>query len=253
MASVARHLGEEPPISGETGAINVFFSGCNLHCLHCQNWPISQLHVGKQLTPEELAGRILKKWRKGAHTLGWVTPTPQIVGALEAYRLCLNEGLDLPLVHNNGGYEDPEIVDLLAGIVDIWLPDVKTSDSAWGRKVQQADDYPEYNRKAVAGMVRLVESGNAQSVIVRRLLLPGRLEDSRQTLEWLWGSFGNQIQLSLMCQYFPTYQTENDFDLGRKLSEEEYNTIIEYAQDLGFERGWVQNFEEENGLPLHCL
>lgn len=253
VASVARHIGEEPPISGCSGAINVFFSGCNLHCIHCQNWPISQNRVGRYLSAEDLSTRILRKWRRGAQSLGWVTPTAQIVGALEAYRLCLEEGFDLPLVHNGGGYESSSIIQLLSGIVDIWLPDAKTADTQRSLDVQGVADYPEHNQRAIAAMFEQVENGSARAVIVRHLVLPDGLEDSRLVLTRLWDSFRNRIHLSLMGQYFPTYRTLEHDTLGRELRSEDYDNVIRFAKRLGFWRGWVQQKEVQNGIPLHCL
>jgi len=253
VASVARHLGEEPPISGDRGAINIFFSGCNLHCLYCQNWPISQRHVGGIMTPEALADAIIKKWRQGAHTLGWVTPTAQIVGALSAYGLCLQQGFDLPVVHNNGGYEDEETIELLAGIVDIWLPDAKTHDKVLGEKTHSVADYPEKNLQAIRTMVNQMEQHQARGVIVRHLALPGRIDDSLKVLDLLWHEFGSKIYLSLMGQYFPFFTTETHPTLNRRLDEPEYQTVIEHARQLGFIKGWVQEREEESGIPFHCL
>jgi putative pyruvate formate lyase activating enzyme len=253
VASVAFHSGEEPPISGTEGAINVFFSGCNLHCLHCQNWPISQQHVGTHLTPEQLAEKILSKWKRGAHGLGWVTPTPQVIPALEAYRHCLLKGFDLPLVHNGGGYEDPEIIDLLAGIVDIWLPDAKTLDSSRALEIQGVADYPDVNIRAIEQMVKQKEQGRARAVIVRHLLLPGGLEDSKQTLQRLRHQFGDRIFISLMVQYFPFHRTLKHRILGRRLTESEYKEITSFARELGFKKGWVQHYDLETGISPHCL
>jgi putative pyruvate formate lyase activating enzyme len=253
VAAVARHPGEEPPISGEDGAINVFFSGCNLHCIHCQNWPISQMRVGKTLSPEELAERILRKARRGACTLGWVTPTPQIIPALKAYRFCLMEGCNLPLVYNSGGYEDAGILRRLAGIVDIWLPDVKTSDPERAARIQGVSDYPDRNADALAEMAVQVKRGDARAVIVRHLVLPGGLDDSKNTLKRVWNRFGDDVYLSLMMQYFPFFKTIGHETLGRRLRGSEYDEIVTYAQELGFQKGWVQEYDIETGVPFHCL
>jgi putative pyruvate formate lyase activating enzyme len=208
--------------------------------------------VGRLLSPRQLADRILKKYRQGAHSLGWVTPTPQIIGALEAYQLCLQEGCNLPLVHNGGGYESPEIIRLLEGIVDIWLPDAKTADPDRAAAIQDAGDYPEHNLAALSTMVEQVDTGHARAVIVRHLILPGGIEDSRQLLSRLWERFSNRIYLSLMVQYFPTWRTENHDILGRRLTVPEYEDIVAFAQTLGFRKGWVQQCAEE-GTPSHCL
>jgi putative pyruvate formate lyase activating enzyme len=253
VAAVAMHLGEEPPISGEGGAINVFFSGCNLHCLHCQNWPISQQRIGTRIMPYQLAKKILSKWKKGVHGLGWVTPTPQVIPALEAYRHCLLEGFNLPLIHNSGGYEKPELIDLLSGIVDIWLPDIKTVDPRRAVEIQGVEDYPEVNFKAVERMVKQVGQGQARAVIVRHLVLPQGLDDSKNVLRTLWDSFEQRIYISLMVQYFPFHHTLNHKILGRRLAEAEYNEILDYARNLGFEKGWVQHYGFETGISPHCL
>jgi putative pyruvate formate lyase activating enzyme len=253
IASVACHYGEEPPISGDAGAINIFFSGCNLHCSYCQNWPISQQRIGRNLAPSALALRILKKWSRGGQTLNWVTPTAQIVGALEAYTISLEAGFNLPLVHNNGGYEDPEVIALLAGIVDIWLPDAKTLDSDRAKRLQNVADYPERNLAVIEAMVKHVRDGEARAVIVRHLVVPGGLRDSARILQTLWRRYGHEIYLSLMGQYFPTFHTIDHHELGRRLSEAEYLTVVEEAQKLGFEKGWVQEYDTETGMPLHCL
>ncbi|MBU1881130.1 MAG: radical SAM protein [bacterium] len=253
VASVALHQGEEPPISGENGAVNIFFSGCNLHCIHCQNWPVSQYQYGSFHTPRQLAEKILKKKQRGAQTLGWVTPTTQIVHALEAYRLCLLEGFDLPLVHNDGGYEDVEIIELLAGIVDIWLPDAKTRESQVAREIQKASDYPDINRLALAAMVKQADRGETRAVIVRHLVLPDNTADSKNVLSDLYLQFGNRIHLSLMMQYFPFHKTINHSLLGRRITEAEYEEVIDFAVSTGFEKGWVQEYDTETGIPFHCL
>ena len=253
VAAVARHCGEEPPISGDVGAINIFFSGCNLHCIHCQNWPISQNHVGLQISPEDLAEKILKKWCNGAQSLGWVTPTPQIVPALEAYLLCLQEGFNLPLVHNNGGYEDPEVIRLLSGIVDVWLPDAKTADPGRGRSIQGVPDYPSRSLEAIKAMVEQLDEGATRAVIVRHLALPGGLEDSKLLLKTLREQFRDQIHISLMGQYFPTYKTIGHQVLGRRITRYEYHKIVSFARNLGFEKGWVQHYETDTGISPYCL
>lgn len=253
VAAVSRHRGEEPPISGKTGAINVFFSGCNLHCIYCQNWPISQRHVGQSLSPAELADRIMKRWHFGAQSLGWVTPTPQVVQALETYRLCLLNGCDLPLVYNCGGYEDAEIIQLLSGVVDIWLPDAKTADSGRAAVLQGVGDYPQRNMRAISAMMEQLHAGQARAVIVRHLVLPEGIQDSRRILRILRRRFGDRIYISLMVQYFPAHKAIGHESLGRKLREEEYENILEFAKYLGFKKGWVQHYGTETGISPHCL
>ena len=205
------------------------------------------------MTAEELSGKLLRKWRNGAQSLGWVTPTPQIVPALEAYRLCLQEGINLPLVHNNGGYEDPEVIRLLSGIVDVWLPDAKTADPGRGRSIQGVPDYPSRSLEAIKAMVEQLDEGAARAVIVRHLALPGGLEDSKLLLKTLREQFRDKIHISLMGQYFPTYKTIEHEILGRRILEPEYREIVKFARDLGFKKGWVQHCETDTGISPYCL
>ena len=156
-------------------------------------------------------------------------------------------------MHNNGGYEEPHIIRLLSGIVDIWLPDAKTQNSDWAYTVNSIRDYPKYNFEALSEMVNQVKENQARAVIVRHLVLPGNLLDSRRLLQRLWDSFGDAIYLSLMGQYFPFYKTLEHPRLNRRLTETEYDEITTFARQLGFRKGWVQHYDLETGISPHCL
>lgn len=241
------HFGEEPPISGTRGSGAVFFSGCNLKCVFCQNFAFSQRGSGENMTPEMLAERMLELEKRGAHNINWVTPTPQLAQAVEALRIARAAGLSVPLVYNCGGYESVEILKYLAGIVDIYLPDAKYSDSEIAEKYSSAQNYWEMNKRALKEMYRQVgglaldASGIAKKgLIVRHLVLPNGLSGTREVLRFVAEELSNKVTISLMSQYFPTNLAVDDEKIGRKISEEEYSEAIGWLEELGFENAYVQ-------------
>jgi len=227
VASFALHCGEEPPISGERGSGNVFLSGCNLACRFCQNYPISRLGVGRDLTAGQLAEGILDLARRGAHNVNFVTPTPWLPQILEALAIARRSGCELPVVWNCGGYEALPALRLLEGVVDIYLPDMKYADARRAWALSRVARYPAANRAAVAEMVRQVgplrvgRDGLARrGVLVRHLVLPGGLGDTRAVLAAL-RRIDPRVPLSLMYQYFPAYRAVGHRVLGRRLWREE--------------------------------
>lgn len=240
VAAVSLHYGEEPPISGTRGSGTVFFSGCTLRCLFCQNYPISQLDAGRDMTAGELADRLLWLQEKGAHNINFVTPThfvPQVVEAVERARAL---GLSIPIVWNSNGYDSPEALALLEGIVDIYLPDMKYRSRRLAREASGAADYPEHNLRGVAEMVRQVgplrtdASGIARrGVLVRHLVLPGRVAETAAVLEEIRRSFGPDMPVSLMGQYFPAWEAPRRRGYDRKITAREYDRAIAAAVALG--------------------
>jgi putative pyruvate formate lyase activating enzyme len=247
VASVTIHDGEEPPLSGTGGSGTVFFSGCNLACLFCQNFPISRLGVGKETTVEELGERILRLERKGAHNVNFVTPTPhvpQMIGALAAAR---RAGFTLPVVYNTNGFDGIDALRLLEGVVDIWLPDVKYRDPRIAGEASDAPSYPEANARAVeemfrqAGPLAVGEDGIARSgVLVRHLVLPGKVGETVSVLRFLRERFGPDVPLSLMGQYFPAFRAHGREGYDRRLTAEEYDQAIDAASALGLDNVFVQ-------------
>lgn len=247
VASVSVHHGEEPPISGVTGSGTVFFSHCNLRCLFCQNYPISQMGAGNPMTAAELGDRLLDLERKGAHNVNFVTPTPhvpQLLGALLAAR---EKGFSLPVVYNTSGYDSLETLSLLDGIVDIYLPDMKYRSGDLSETASGAADYPEHNALAIGEMVRQVgflrcdADGIAlRGVLIRHLVLPGRVEETERVLAFLCGEFGKRIPISLMGQYFPAYRAMEVPGFDRKLSAAEYGRAVEAAERLGLTEVYIQ-------------
>lgn len=250
VAKVSLHPWEEPPIAGtesDKGAGTVFFAGCNLRCVFCQNYEISHYAKGQEVTDEELGEIFLRQKAQGAVTLDLVTPThyvPQIVAGAGYARA---RGFDLPIVYNSSGYESAETIAMLKGTVDVYLPDLKYHSQALSSQYSQAEDYFPVASEAISAMVQqagepvLAENGIMQrGVLVRHMVLPGARHDSMKLLDWLWSSFGNAIYLSIMSQYTPMYRANEYKNLKRRLTTFEYESVVDYADRLGFTQCFVQ-------------
>lgn len=247
VASFNVHFGEEPFLSGSRGSGTVFFHHCTLCCSFCQNYPVSQLHSFPEITEEELGAMFLDLQNKGVHNINFVTPThflPQITGAL-AY--AQEYGFSLPLVYNTSGYERAEIIRELDGIIDIYLPDMKYADNVLSKALSGADDYVENNREALKEMFRqkgqLVTQGGlaVQGVVIRHLVIPGHMENSRKVLKYIHDTWGKHTVVALMSQYFPAWNAVSVPDLNRRLKEEEYEEVVDYALSLGMESCLIQD------------
>lgn len=261
VARAALHFWEEPCISGEKGSGAVFFSGCALHCVFCQNQEIANGSVGKEISKERLSEIFLELQEKGANNINLVTPghfVPQIVPAIERAR---NQGLNLPIVYNTSSYENVDTIRKLEGIVDIYLPDFKYMSSSLSKKYSHAPDYSEVAKKVVAEMVRQTGAASfyekegqelmQRGVIVRHLILPGCMEDSKNIIRYLHDAYGDTIYLSIMNQFTPLKNVEKYPELNRKLTEDEYDEVVDFAIDLGVENGFIQEGEtaEESFIP----
>lgn len=254
IASANVHRGEEPPVSGTKGSGTVFLSGCSLKCVFCQNFPISQLGNGTEMPTRELAARVLKLQRQGVHNINFVTPTHFLPQILAALWLAIPKGFRLPVIWNSSGYEKADVLRLLDGVVDIYLPDMKYADDACSLEMSSAPGYREYNRAAVAEMLRQVghlqvdEYGiGVKGLIIRHLVLPGERAGSRETLEWIADNLGTETHIALMSQYFPAHVAGEMPGIDRTLIVEEYNAAVEALEGAGLENGWVQDLEEERG------
>jgi putative pyruvate formate lyase activating enzyme len=247
VASFAVHRGEEPPVSGSRGSGNVFLSGCNLACRFCQNYPISRLGVGRDLSAEEFAQGLLGLARQGVHNINFVTPTPWVPQILEALLIARRSGLALPVVWNCGGYESLPVLRLLEGVVDIYLPDMKYACGRRAWDLSRAPRYTAANRQAVAEMVRQVgplrlgRDGLAQhGVLVRHLVLPGGGKDTSAVLAAL-RLIDPLLPVSLMYQYFPAHRAVGHAVYGRRLWREEAIAARRALGRLGITEGWVQS------------
>ena len=247
IARAALHLWEEPCISGESGSGTIFFSGCTMRCIFCQNREISRGEAGKIISIERLSEIFFELKEKGANNINLVTPmhyAPQIIKALDIAKA---KGFDLPIVWNTGGWELPESVEAVKDYADIWLTDFKYFDNNLAEKFSDAKEYFE---NASASLKKMVEqTGKAvfdedgimkKGVIVRHLVLPGHTDDSKEILRWLWKNFGDSIWVSIMNQYTPLCTDEKYPELFRSVTDEEYDEIIDFAVDLGFENAFVQ-------------
>jgi len=251
-AKVARalaHFGEEPPLSGTKGAGTVFFSGCALRCLYCQNYQISQEGIGKELNTEELAGIFLDLQNQGCHNLDLVSPTPHLPFILNALETAILRGFRLPIVYNTHGYLSETTLDLLDGIVDIYLPDMKYGDDEHASRLSQVEDYTFYNQAAVKHLFRRVgplktdEQGiGRQGLLVRHLILPENKSNSLKVLRDI-ASISPQIPISLMSQYRPCFKSDQVEEINRPLHSNEYREVLAYAQQLKFEEIFIQDLD----------
>lgn len=250
------HHGEEPPLSGTRGAGTIFFSSCNLRCIYCQNYQISHQTEGKILDAPALAEVMLDLKRRGCHNIEPVTPTPQTPLIMEALFLARSKGLSIPFVYNCGGYENPQIIKMLDKMVDIYLPDFKYGLAEDGLSFSDAYDYPRHALDSLREMVHQVGDGlevendiAQRGLIVRHLVLPGKLENSREVFRLIKKKISTSVPISLMSQYTPIPGVHNHPQLGRRITASEYQQILNYALDLGFENLFVQEVSDGNLAP----
>jgi len=248
IASANVHNGEEPPISGSRGSGTIFLSHCTLRCRFCQNFPISQLGNGEDITTAGLADRMLKLQAQRVHNINFVTPGHYLPQILAALLLAIPRGFRLPLVWNTSGYEKSEVLRLLDGIVDIYLPDMKYADEESAVKYSSAPGYRDINRAAILEMFRQVghleldnEGIAVKGLIIRHLVLPERAAGSRETLAWIAENLGTETHVALMNQYFPAYEASEIPGLGRRITDEEYAEAVDALEEFGLENGWVQD------------
>jgi putative pyruvate formate lyase activating enzyme len=258
VSSYCLHFGEEPALAGTRGVGNVFFGNCNLKCVYCQNFQISQnwkAERANEVTHERLAGMMLELQAQGASAIGFVSPThftPQIVRALT---LAVPLGLELPLVYNTNAYDSVDVLRLLEGIIDIYLPDLKYGDDAFGLRFSKVKSYAPVSRAAVLEMFR--QTGSAleydddkklvrRGLIIRHLVLPNDIASSAETLKWIHDTMGATVTLSIMSQYFPAHDARHMELLNRAIREREYERVLGLLDRFGFENGWIQEFDSRN-------
>jgi len=259
IAHVGLHYGEEPPISGTRGSGTIFFANCNLRCVYCQNYQISQCAEEiptQEMTPEELAAEMLRLERIGAHNINLVSPSHVVAQIAEALIIARKQGLAIPIVYNTNGYDSVDSLRALEGLIDVYLPDIKYSSDETARTYSGAERYVAANRAAIAEMFRQVgnltvdEGGTARKgVIVRHLVLPEDLAGSRDSLDFL-ASLSRDIVVSLMSQYSPQFKACGMPPLDRRITLVEYQRVVDYAWELGLESCLVQEMESsENLIP----
>ena len=249
LAHYSLHEWEEPIISGENGSGTIFFSNCNLKCIFCQNRKISELGYGKEITIKRLQEIMLELQNKGAHNINLVTPTHYVPQIIETISPIKNKSLNIPIVYNTSSYENVETIKMLNGIVDIYLADLKYFDSSLGEKYSHCSDYFMVASQAIEEMYKQIGKPIIKNnllkkgIIVRVLILPGHINDAKKCIKYLYEKYRNNIFISIMNQYTPMQILKEYPNLNRKLNNEEYDEVINYACDLGITKAFIQEGE----------
>lgn len=258
IALSSLHMFEEPCISGKNGSGTVFFSNCNLSCKFCQNYEISQLGKGRDITVEELADIFIEQQEKNAENINLVTPTMYVYQIIEAIKIARKNGLHIPIVYNTNSYETVETIKLLNGYIDIYLPDLKYYYNDIAYKYSKINNYFETATSAIQEMYNQVgtpvldEFGMMKKgLMIRHLVIPNNIENSKKVLKWIKNNLDNSIYVSVMAQYFPTYLAKTDETINRKLSKKEYEEIENYLYSLDLDNGYIQELgeHEEEYVP----
>jgi putative pyruvate formate lyase activating enzyme len=258
IALASIHNYEEPCISGTKGSGTIFFSNCNLNCIYCQNYEISQNGFGKEITVEHLADIFLNQQSKGVHNINLVSPTIYTVQIIEAIKIAKNKGLVIPIVYNSGGYDSVETLKLLEGYIEVYLPDFKYSSNDLGFKYSKIKNYFDVVKPALNEMYRQVGSPVfdddgiiKKGMIIRHMILPNNIKNTKGVLDNIKELFGTDIYISIMAQYFPTYLAKQTEDLNRKINKRELKSVEEYMFKLNFENGYIQELgtHEEEYVP----
>lgn len=256
LASV--HNYEEPCLSEINGSGTVFFSNCNLNCIYCQNYEISHEGKGKEVSIEELAEIFIRQQEKNVNNINLVTPTIYTYQIIESIKIAKKKGLNIPIVYNTNGYENVETIKALDGYIDIYLPDLKYYSNEIAKKYSGIDNYFEVATKAINEMYKQVgkaefdENGiMKKGVIIRHLILPNLMQNTKNILKWIKENLEEDIYVSIMAQYFPTFKAKEDKLLNRKISKKEYKEIERYLFTLDLENGYIQELgeHEEEFVP----
>ncbi len=246
VASYNIHMGEEPSISGTRGSGTIFFTNCNMRCVFCQNYPISQLSNGNEVQVEQLARMMCSLKERGCHNINLVTPSHFVPQVIKAVSRAKEDGLDIPIIYNTSGYDSLDSLKLLDGIVDIYLPDMRYADKGYSLRYSGVANYPDVNRAAVKEMYRqtgdlLLEDGIAlRGLIIRHLILPNNISGTGEVMKFISSELSKEVYISLMDQYFPAYKADNIPELSRRITKEEYDRGFNQMTACGLENGWVQ-------------
>lgn len=250
LALASIHKWEEPCISGTNGSGTVFFSGCNLKCQFCQNFEISEKHFGKEISIQRLTEIFLELQEKNVHNINLVSPTPYVPQIMQALDMAKANGLHLPVIYNTNSYENIDTIKLLNGYIDIYLPDLKYFDNDIAIKYSKVPKYFEVASQNILEMYK--QTGKAvfkdglmqKGVIIRHLVLPGQILQTKRILNWIKNNLPKDIFISIMAQYFPTYNAKNLSEINRKINRQEYNFVTSMLKD--FENGFIQEFSESS-------
>ncbi len=254
VALTSLHRFEEPCISGENGSGTVFFSNCNLNCMFCQNYEISHLGKGKEITVDELANIFIEQQKQGAHNINLVTPTMYVIQIIEALKIAKERGLNIPIIYNTNSYENVETIKMLDGYIDVYLPDLKYFSNDLCKKYSKVNNYFENATKAIKEMYNQVgapkfdENGMIKKgVIIRHLILPNYMQNTKNILKWIKENMPDDVYVSVMSQYFPSYKALEDDKINRKINKKEYKSIEDYIYMIDLKNGYMQDYvENEN-------
>ena len=258
IALASIHNFEEPCISGKNGSGTIFFSNCNLNCKFCQNYEISQLGKGVEITIEELANIFIRQQEKGVHNINLVTPTMYAYQIIEAIKIARKKGLNIPIIYNSNGYENINTIKDLNGYIDVYLPDLKYYDNELSFKLSGIKKYFEYASKAIlemydqVGSPKFDKNGNIiKGLMIRHLVLPNNIENSKNILKWIKENIDKDVYINIMAQYFPSYKAKQIEEINRKLSKEEFKEIENYVYELDIKNGYMQELgeHEEEYVP----
>ncbi len=257
VSSYTAHFGEEPPLVGKHGAGNIFFGNCNLRCVYCQNYQISQTHkeqLQNEVSHERLAEMMLELQARGCHNINFVSPTHFAPQLARAILLAAKQGLKLPIVYNTNSYDSVEVLRLLDGVVDVYLPDLKYAESEAGYTYSKVRDYREHARTAIKEMYR--QTGEAlvfdeegllkRGLVIRLLVLPNDIAGVRESLEWIRDELSPRVTISLMAQYYPIHQASSNqryLLLSRRITETEWLRAVSALADLDLDEGWMQEYD----------
>jgi len=248
VSSANLHHGEEPPISGTGGSGTIFLSGCNLHCQYCQNYPISQYRNGSFYSIEKVASMMISLEKRGAHNINFVTPTHYAPQLMAAMLIAYKTGLTLPIVYNSSGYDSLEMLELLDGVIDIYMPDMRYSDSAYSAKYSDIANYPEINQIAIsemhrqAGILQVESEIATRGLLIRHLVLPNGLSGSKAIFDFIAKEISPDTFVAVMSQYFPAYNACNHPEIDKRLTESEYNQALAWFDEAGLSNGYIQPY-----------
>ena len=251
IARYSRHMWEEPVISGDRGSGTIFFSYCNMRCCFCQNYELSELHKGKVVSIEKFSDIVMDLQNSLVHNINLVTPVMFVPKIKEGIELARDKGFNIPIVYNTSSYENISTIQMLEGYIDIYLPDLKYYDNELGKKYSNVDNYFEYASRAIDEMVRqkpsvvIDKNGIMKSgVIVRHMVMPNNVEDSKKIIKYLYDKYHDNIIISIMNQYTPVRKSKYQ-ELNRTLYDSEYDEVVNYAYDIGVRRAFIQEGESQ--------
>lgn len=250
IALASLHYYEEPCISGKEGSGTIFFTGCNMNCKFCQNYKVSQEGLGKEIIIDDLANEFIRLQNEKANNINLVTGFMYVPQIIEAIKIARNNGLKIPIVYNSSGYEKIETLKLLEGYVDIYLPDFKYAENELSKKISGVSNYFEIVQNAIKEMYRQVGAPKfdddemiKKGLIIRHLVLPNYTQNSKKVLNWIKENIDEDVYVSIMAQYFPSYKAMETNDINRKLTPEEFEEIEDLVYELDF-KGFIQDLEE---------